>query len=279
MAYDLGATVPLGVDVRDSAGNLVNADSVTLTVTLPDGSAVAPEVDSPVEAGRYSCDFVPSMPGRHVVRWTTSGPATAFVDVFHAIPDGFEAIVGLAETKRHLNIPADDDQDDEELRGFILSASMVVEDVVGVVARRAITEKASGGGRHIVLEKPPVLEVVEVRVDGVLVDSGEYTGSPSGLLAHRNGCWPAGLRNVEVTYLAGKTVVPPNIIDATLELIRINWRPQAGGNYSAFDGGRNDDFGNAGLEASLQGNLRLGFFVPNTVVQRLAPDQRGPVVL
>lgn len=273
---DVGDTIRLRYAVRDADDKPATPGAATLTIRLPDGSMVTPTI---TPAAELVHDCVVADYGRHVVLWKTTGPDRAYADVFNAAPADWPAVVGLTETKKHLNIPLDDVSDDDELRGFILSASMIVEDVVGVVARRAITERASGGGRHIVLERPPVLEVVEVRVDGDLVDAGDYTVSPSGLLASRRGSWPAGLRNVEITYLAGKQVVPPNIVDATLELIRINWRPQAGGNYSAFDGGRNDDFGNAGLEASLQGNLRLGFFVPNAVTQRLQPDQRGPVVL
>lgn len=277
--YDLGAVVPLGIDVRDGSGNLADAETVALTITLPSGTSATPTVaNPPTSTGRYAVDYVTTAPGRHVVRWTTENPATAYMDVFHVAAD-WVAIVGLAETKRHLNIPADDTTMDEELRGFIASASLVVEDIVGVVARRVFTETDSGGSRHIVLAHSPVLDIVEVTADGTVVDPGDYTSSPSGLLARRSGTWPGGLRNISITYMAGRTVVEANIIDATKELIRINWRPQVGGNYSAFDGGRGDDFSNAAVEASMQGNLRLGFFVPNTVVQRLSPNQRGPVVL
>ncbi|SCL31967.1 hypothetical protein GA0070616_4366 [Micromonospora nigra] len=277
---DVGGTVRLRHLVRDAAGDPADPATATLRIQLPDGTVVTPGVTLPSDdSGLLEHDFVTTAPGRHVVSWTTTDPATAYADVVNVVDSEWTAIVGLADAKRHLNIPATDTTDDEELRGFILSASAVVEDVVGIVARRTVTETASGGGRHIILERPPVLEVAEVLVDGQAVDAGDYTWSPSGLLARRSGVWPCGLRNVEVMYVAGKSVVPHNIVDATLELIRINWRPQAGGNYSAFDGGGGDDFGNGGLEASLQGNLRLGFFVPNTVIQRLQPDQRGPVVL
>ncbi|KXK63357.1 hypothetical protein AWW66_03320 [Micromonospora rosaria] len=268
---DVGDTARLTWDVGSSPATF------DARVRLPDGTQTTlTTTEEP--PGRYTAEYVVAQHGRHLVSAVATGPAWADVDVFNAAPPDWPAIVGLAEAKKHLDIPLDDHSDDDELRGFILSASMVVEDVVGVVARRTVTETASGGGRNIVLEKPPVLEVVDVRVDGVLVDPAVYRWSPSGLLTHQGG-WPGGLRSVEITYLAGKLVVPPNIVNATLELLRINWRPQEGGNYAPFDGGGGDDFGNAGLEASLQGNLRLGFFVPNTVIQRLQPDQRGPVVL
>ncbi|WP_431976176.1 hypothetical protein [Micromonospora haikouensis] len=270
---DVGDTASFTWDVGSTP------DTFSARVRLPDGTQTTlTPTEDPDRPGRYVAEYVVAQHGRHLVSAAATGPAWADVDVFNAAPPDWPAIVGLAEAKKHLEIEANDHDRDDELRGFILSASMVVEDVVGVVARRTVTETASGGGRNIVLEKPPVLEVVDVRVDGAVVDPSVYRWSPSGLLTHQGG-WPAGLRNVEVTYLAGKLVVPPNVVNATLELLRINWRPQEGGNYAPFDGGAGDDFGNGDLEASLQGNLRLGFFVPNTVIQRLQPDQRGPVIL
>lgn len=276
MAYELGATVPLSMIVRSAAGDPVNASTVALSIVPPTlaGTPVTPTVTNPpATVGEYGYDYVPASSGRYAVRWSTTGPTTAYTDVFHVYRQAQLGIVGLAETKEHLGIPAADTSEDEELRGFILSASEVVEDITGVMARRSVTETASGGGRNIVLERPPVLRVAEVRVDGAAVDAGTYQWSPSGLLTHTGTGWPAGARNVEVSYEAGRLEVPHNVVNGTLELIRINWRPQAGGNYSPFDGGGGDDF------APQAASIRLGFFVPNTVVQRLAPHQRGPVVL
>jgi hypothetical protein len=78
--------------------------------------------------------------------------------------------------------------------------------------------------------------------------------------------------NIVVTYVPGRTGAAWSVVDATKELIRINWRPQSGGNYSVFDQGRGDDFG----QGQEPGQIRLGFFVPNTVMQRLQPSARGP---
>lgn len=84
--------------------------------------------------------------------------------------------------------------------------------------------------------------------------------------------WRAGVNNIVVTYTAGRMEIPPNIVDATKELIRVNWRPQTGGNYSVFSGGRQDDMG----QLSFNEQRPMGFFIPNTVMQRLTPQQIGP---
>lgn len=271
--WDVGDSIPLRYLVTDDAGDPVDPATATLTIRLPDGTTVTPTVTlPPAETGTLAAAYEITQHGRHVVLWRTTGPSRGYADVFNAAPEDWPAIVGLTEVKDHLTISQDTTVYDEDLRGFILSASMIVEDVVGVVARRTITETASGGGRHIILERPPVIEVVEIRADGVLVDADDYAASPSGLLSRRAGVWPAGLRNVEVTYLVGRPVVEPNVLNATLELIRINWRPRQGGNAGVFDGGRGDEF-------QTGGEVRLGFFVPNTVMQRLAPNARPPVVM
>jgi hypothetical protein len=278
---DVGDIYQVARAIRDDDGALVNPVTATLTITLPDLTTVTPAVPlPPAETGILRVDFPTTVGGLHRWRLVTTAPVTATADAFNVADSSWQALVGLAEVKAHLNIPATDTTDDEELRGFILSASAVVEDIVGVCAPRTIVETNSGGSRHFVLSHRPVLAVTTVEADGVAVDAGDYTVSPSGLIARRSGAWPAGLHNLEVTYVAGRVQTTPNVLDATLELIRINWRPQQGGNYSPFDGGAGDDFGvTAGAEASLQGALRLGFFVPNTVTQRLQPDQRGPIVL
>ena len=275
---DVGDTHRLRWVSRDAGGNPVQPATVTLTVTLPDGttdtSSVAPSAD-----GIHTYDYVVTQYGRHVVRWVATDPGDAFTDVFSAADPDWPVLVGLDEVRRHLRYRDDDHSDDEELRAFVASASAVVEDITGMVGRRTVVETNSGGDWYIVLSRSPVVEVTRVVVDGQEIDLGDCTWSPSGLLARRSGPWPGGLHNVEVTYVAGRKAVPPNVHNGVLELIRINWRPQQGGNYSPFDGGHTDDFGNAGLEASLQGNLRLGFFIPNTVIQRLQPSSRPPVVL
>jgi len=275
---DVGDTIRLVYAPRDAAGDPVDPDTVQVTVTLPDGSTAAPTVDHP-SAGQYTADYVIEQRGRHVVHWSATGPDDAYLDVFNAASPEWPALVGLAEVKRHLNYDPDDTSDDEELRGFILSASEVVEDIVGVMARRQVTETNSGGTPTVRLATTPVLSVVSVIADGELVDPEDYRVTPGGVLLHRT-CWPAGVHNIETVYLAGRQAIPASVIDGTKELIRVNWRPQQGGNYSSFDLGQADDFGvSRSTEGSLQGELRLGFFVPNTVVQRLQPHRRAPVVL
>jgi hypothetical protein len=70
--FDLSDSVPLAVDIKDSAGALTNATTITLTLTLPDGTTTAPSVTNPPSVtGQYRVTYVPVQEGRHVVRWVT----------------------------------------------------------------------------------------------------------------------------------------------------------------------------------------------------------------
>lgn len=276
---DLGDTYTLTAEARDAAGTLANATTVALTITLPDGTAVTPSpANPPTVTGKYAHPFVTSMAGRHVARWVFTGavPDQAWTDTFEVAPQASLALVSLADVKTHLNIAADNTDHDDELRGFIASVTDVIEDVVGVVARRTFVETYSGRGeRAILLRRRPVVSVTSVVESGTTVAASDYSVTEAGVLtrasAYSAGRWASGVDNVTVTYVAGRPSTPPSVLDAAKELIRINWRPQQGGNYSVFNGGRADDFGQTGA-----GEVRLGFFVPNTVMQRLQPHSRGP---
>ncbi len=278
---DFGDTVTLAAECRDAAGILANATTVALTVTLPDGTAVSPTpANPPTVTGTYSHPFVTTAAGRHVARWVFTGavPDQAWTDTFEVSPQASLALVSLADVKTHLNIPATNTTHDDELRGFLASVTDVIEDIVGVVARRTFVETYSGRGEPaILLRRRPVVSVTSVVESGVTVPPADYSVTEAGVLtrvtAYSAGRWTPGVDNLLVTYVAGRPSTPPSVLDGAKELIRINWRPQQGGNYSVFGGGRSDDSGQTG-----QGEIRLGFFIPNTVMQRLQPSGRGPHV-
>ncbi len=280
--YDLGDTVNVTAECRDAAGQLANAAAVTLTVTKPDGTTDTPTVTNPpAVVGRYTHPYVTTLPGRYVYRYQFSGgvPAQAWVDVLNVLSSSPAWIVGLAETKLHLNIPAVDTSADDELRGFIASVSEVVEDIVGIVVKRSFVETYSGRGeRAILLRRRPVVSVTSVSENGVTVPASDYSPTSAGVLtratAYSAGRWASGVDNIVVTYVAGRDLTPANVLDGTRDLIRINWRPQVGGNVNPFDQGRGDQFAPSSVPQS--GEIRLGFFVPNTVMQRLQPSSRGP---
>lgn len=277
--YDIGDAYPASVTVRDSTGNPVNpSGGVTFTFTLPDGSSQSPVPTHPT-VGVYTYDLPLTQRGLYRFHATSTNPDASYSDAFTVVDEVWPAFVGLDEVKRHLNIPVTTTTDDDELRGFILSASAVVESIVGTVGRKTVTEKYSGLRQQaILLRRGPVITVTSVTENGIALTADvDYSVSDAGVLSRLAGRWyprpwRAGINNVVVNYVAGRMEIPPNIVDATKELIRINWRPQTGGNYSVFSGGRQDDSG----QLSFNELRPLGFFIPNTVMQRLTPQQVGP---
>lgn len=266
--FDLGDTVPLGIDIKNAAGNLVNASTINLAITLPDGTTAAGTTPSNPSTGRYEYDYVTTQAGRHLVRWTSTTPTTAYTDAFDVRSAAGIAIVSLADVKKHLNIPAATTDHDDELRGFADTATDVIEHITGSVIRRTIVETHSGRYRTaLALHHPPVLSITSVTENGTAVASTAYSlDGEAGLLYKVAGSytpdrWRTGLLNIVVTYVAGRSAVPPPVREAGLELIRINWRPQQGGNYSPFD-----------TPSAETGERRLGYFVPHGVLRLLVPS-------
>jgi len=268
--YDIGDTVPLTVTIRNAAGTPVNPTTIALTITLPDLTTTSPSITNPPSVtGVFPYDYVSVQPGLHQVRWTSTVPATSYTDVFNAWPAAGIVFVGLTEVKDQLNIGQADTTHDEELRRAIAGACAVVEDIVGVVARRSFVQTFSGRGlRSLLLSRRPVIAVTSIVEDSATLAAADYSVTEHGVLTRVGAVWPTGVGNIVVTHTAGRVVVGDNILDGTRDLIRVNFRPQLGGNRSPYD--------TAGPQQSEAGQVRLGFFIPNSVMERLHGSSRGP---
>jgi hypothetical protein len=241
MTYDLGDVVPLGITITDSTGANANASAVTCTITLPDGTTSTGSVTNP-STGQYNCDFSPSQTGRHAVRWLATGTnASAYVDDFLVRDFAELGIVGLAEAKEYLNIPATDTTNDEELRSFIDSASDLAESYVGqVLGRRTFTNELYDGGTEFIrIRNPRALSITSVTENGATVLSSnyvlDYTGQRlyrigSGTLYATNsyGYWTQGMNNVSITYVAGYVNPPMAAKQGVLVIIKHLWETQRG---------------------------------------------------
>jgi hypothetical protein len=218
--HEVGGAVRLAWRVLDPSGAPVDAD-VTLTVTPPIG---APQTPTPerVDVGEYVADVVPTVPGRHVVRWTATGDSFASqTDVLNVRAAAEPvALISLDYLKAFLNKA--DLVEDDELRQFIDTASLVVEEYTGQIwARRTLVEDVYvvGGIGYL---RPPVVEVTTVAApDGtalvVPATMDGFIGTFGGLSS--NG-W------VRVTYVAGPTEVPQYVQDATAIIAAHLWATQ-----------------------------------------------------
>lgn len=263
MAWDLGDVVPLTVTVRDTTGAPVNATTVVLTVTLPDGTTANPAVTNP-STGVYACDYPTTVNGRHTVRWTSTGPAAAYTDAFDVRAADTPYLVSLADAKEQLNITAT--TSDEELRVYLEAATGVVERHLGqAVVRRSRTEEHTvPTGDVLVLNWAPVVSITSLaRVDGT------YTWSvptlhvtPTGVVTSPLGLPPSGA--LTVTYVAGMPVVPEEYALAARIIVQHLWETQRGAAGAPRAGGLGDT-----LTLSRSGSSGFGFAIPNRALELL----------
>jgi hypothetical protein len=168
------------------------------------------------------------------------------------IPAGNTGLITLSDAKAQLNIPTSDTSNDSELQGFVNAAADVVQGIVGPVLTHTYTEVHDGGGPFIVLNNPPILSVTSViemigATGYTLADAeidtatGAYSYSidsyERGVIARRwsggfVGPFTPGVRNVQVTYIAGRTTVPPAVRLATLLLVEHLWEQTQRGDSS-----------------------------------------------
>ncbi|QIJ62551.1 hypothetical protein [Streptomyces sp. JB150] len=275
MPFDLGDVVPLGTTVRDGSGNLANAGSMALTLTLPDNTTVSVNPVTPVSTGTYQYDYATVQPGRHVVRWVATGiNAGAYTDVFDVREAAPPLIFSLADARKHVNMPATVTTHDEELRGWVEAATAAVEFFVGPVARRTVTEVHDrASARTLALRKTPVISVTAVTA--VLTGGTSYAvadldlDGEAGIVRRKDGGLLVG--PLRVIYVAGRTTIRANISHAARIILQHLWRTQGGGIGRPAPGGM-DDYA---VTEPIPG---LGFAVPNRALELLLDDRLPPGV-
>lgn len=229
MTVDLGDVYPLTVAITDTSGQLANAGSVALTITLPDGSIVSVGPVTPTSTGIYDYDYPTVQAGRHTARWVATGAnASAFRDVFVVDPAEGEAFIGLVDAKDHMR-KKDATVDDEKLRGFIDAGCDLISDRMGHVSPMTTTSDLTVRSGTVVLPERPVIEIVSVvqlpggtaipPADPVAATKGWTLTSKEGVLTITGYCGDA-----RVLYRVGRSPLPPRFRLAGLELIWNLWR-------------------------------------------------------
>lgn len=237
MPVDLGGVFRFVFKSLDENGNPADAGTVTVTITLPDGTTQTPAVTT-VSTGVYHADFVTTVIGRHLARATGTNDFAYGPDAFH-VRDTAGEIIGLVEAKAQLNDAGDDD--DEEIRDYLSAATYVCEHFVGSVVRRTVTETYDGGRPEIVLRSAPAVSVTTVTESGTVLAPANYSLSDAGVLRRVQGRhlfdFEDGVDNIAVTYVAGRTVVTPNVRLAARLLLQHWWATQRqGANMARLSG-------------------------------------------
>jgi hypothetical protein len=264
---DLGAVYQVAVDVADASDAPTNPSSADLTIMLPDGTTISPGVPVPTTIGQVRVDYVTAQTGRHVWRLVTSGPTTAYADVFDVQPAAPDSIVSLDEARAHLNMRPTETTDDDELRGFVAAATRAVERALGrKVVRRTITDRfdLSGAVTQLLLRNVPVLSLTSaVSADGATTwnVADLQPDVETGSITVVSG--PALSGSVDLTYQVGMVVVPDDYRLAAKIIIQHLWETQRG-TMGVQLGGDNEPY--------MPGR---GFAVPRRALELLDPPLPG----
>lgn len=274
MPFPLGSSVPLVTTIADPDGAPTNPATITLTVTRPDGTVDTP---TPVntQTGTYAVDYVPAAAGLYTVRWVTTDPALALVDVIDVRPAAPGMIVSLADAKKKCKIPPESTEHDDTLRGYIETVTTAVEDHLHeVIVPRVVTEDIwVDWSDEVALEKTPVISLTSVAmVDGTyswsLSDLHVDTATGVVSLVQRTRMFNGLMR---FATRAGRLVIPSNYADGAKIIIEHLWhteRPQVR-NGAPFAGGGYEDTANTTYVGA------FGFAIPNRALEILG---KPPVI-
>lgn len=174
-----GAVVPLTWINTDTSGNPQDAATVTVTVTLPDGSTATPGA-AHSGTGQYAAQYVTTQAGHHLVLWVAADSTYpgAFADTFEVQALADPTIVSQAEAKDILQLTGTTEWD-ARIQGWNGSATNVVEYMCGPVVQQVVTETLPGRGLETHLSKPPVLALeVWTQVPPELANLGITVASP-----------------------------------------------------------------------------------------------------
>lgn len=231
----------------NSAGVPVNATTVTLTITLPDGTTAAPPVTNPpAVTGSYTAAYTITQAGRHTLVWVTTGPSSEYTDVFDVSPQPPIGIVSLADAKRQLGIDPSETDDDDELRSWIAAMTGPVELYKNeVVVQRQFTftwqVRDSDRGWKFRLFKLPVVQLISL--SGIIwgttttyvsspIAAGTTTGSyyidPDTGIARQILPGPSLSGYLTAVWTAGYTLIPQHYQNAAMMLLQSLWETRRG---------------------------------------------------
>jgi hypothetical protein len=287
MATDIGDLYRTSMTLTSPSGGLVNATTMTLTITLPDSTTTVITPVTPVTTGIYQYDYQTIQSGRHVARWVGTGANPgAYVEVFDVLDAIPPYIVSLADAKQQLNIT--DTSVDDELRIYLESTTSVVERVrneavvkrtftdeiylpeyfrgIGQVANSAMPYGIDTARFRVALAHSPALSLTSVaRVDNTMTwDVTNLHLDPSGIIDVMFG--PTLVGHIAVVYVAGYVIIPATFQLAASMIINHLWQTQRGTRGGPRVGGGMSD------TTAIPG---FGFAIPNRALELLGGGMPG----
>lgn len=266
---DVGQTYRYRYTVRDAAGVPANAGTVTVTITLPDGTTATPGVVNSA-TGVYDIAYTTVQSGLHSLYGSATGGVLGtefdkWEDAFTVERAG-QMIVGVDEASSHLRAQGiiTSDADREQLRRFCMGSSKALARECGrVLTRRTVTEVHDGGRPQLILRQTPVASITSITVSGTLLAATAYRlANPMTGIVEAGSSWSRslfgwGYGNVAVVYVAGlaamNTVEADELLDvartAALNLVQSMWQSS----QQAFHPGLDESSVEAFAQAALPG--------------------------
>lgn len=241
----LGAIVPnLAINVVDQNSNPINAASVTLTITLPDGtttvltSSTTPPILNP-QTGQYTCQYVTTEPGHHQVRWVTTNPTTVYDDVFNVTESSVGSMLSLAEAKLQLGMDPAYTKDDAELREWMRATTTAIQNYKHeVIVQTTFTEEhffgSMWGPSWVIRSRMRLFHVPVIALLSIVQSDRSHTwditqqdlDNDTGLVATVTG--PPIRGRITVSYLAGYQIIPYNYLEGAKMLFQHMWETRRG---------------------------------------------------
>jgi hypothetical protein len=240
---DIGDIYPASLNVYDANGVLTTPATYSLTIALPDGTTQNPAV-TVASVGVLSALYLTTQAGRHVLSWVTTGPNTAYTDVFDVTPQPPIGLVSLADAKRQLGIDPSYADDDDELRSWIAAMTGPVElHKNEVVVQRQFTHtwEQRRSGWKFRLFKLPVVQLISLTgiIWGTTTTyvsapiaagdtSGTYYIDPDTGIGRQILQGPSLAGYMTATWTAGYSVIPQHYQNAAMMLLQALWETRRG---------------------------------------------------
>lgn len=249
--YVLGDTVTISNTFK--VGTTPTNTTASVLVTEPAGSTFTYTNGTLTNSttGVYSVSVVCSTSGVWSYVWTGTGAvADVATDTFTVWPTSDATdVLTLGEAKAVLGLASTDTTLDDYVRTLITAVSNQLDQMCGPIRTRSVTELHDGGTNMVHLVRRPVYSISNVtEYDGTTatVLSAESNGTKtstdylhdgtfgrlaSGTIVRRSSnldeAFPAGRRNVSVTFLAGRAAstdgVPAKFKQAAAMMLRNIW--------------------------------------------------------
>jgi hypothetical protein len=287
-----GATVAFVLRSQAAQAPVALTGTVAVTGTTTGQVNYTFSAADTAKAGMFMASWVVTFPNQARMTFPTVGYLWVSVEENLTDPGGAQ-LVSLPDVKDYLNLPPTDRAHDAKLIRFIHAVRPVVEGITGPILPTVYEEWHDGGHWFVQVRRRPSTGPGTSPVLR-LVGCDEYRGStkypltiiadPSqgsiysvhmdqlGRVTRRSAgggviSFPAMPESVHVVYEAGQSVVPANVYEGTLELLRVNYQTTMAVGRGRMTVADEQDTGPP-----------LGFFVPRRVHEMLGANRRHPSI-